>query len=199
MLWLLLACTSPDDSKNPATDSGATDSHTGDTDTGTGDTDSGKTGTDSGTTDDSGTTGTDSGKTDDSGTTTTTGLLTLRGNLTATAGTDQSGDAFLGLFDQDPISNQGIAPVGGTTVLNADLSGGASVPFTIENVTPGPTTLYVIGFLDNDQNASQSGGGPDEGDLMIGNGGVAPSVVCTDAASCTINLVFDVEGGPPPA
>ncbi len=32
MLWLLLACTSPDDSKNPATDSGATDSSTGGTD-----------------------------------------------------------------------------------------------------------------------------------------------------------------------
>jgi hypothetical protein len=97
------------------------------------------------------------------------GLGSVRGAVIRTIepaeGEDGIGDLYVGLLAE---CAQDAASVGdGDQIVGADLSApGATVMYEILNVPDG--TFYVVGFLDDDQNAAD--GMPDRDDIVTADG-----------------------------
>lgn len=138
--------------------------------------------------------GVDAATGDDAGAAVTS---TLMGEVTRTAEPRAGGvgHLYIGVFDQDPVTDRETATVVGRVIVeNADMSAsGARIPYAVEGIPARAEPYYVSAFLDDNMNAGTdpATAGPDRGDLVTLDGLGSPSVTVPSADPVTFEIVLN--------
>ncbi|TNE84958.1 MAG: hypothetical protein EP330_26495 [Deltaproteobacteria bacterium] len=153
-------------------------------------------GADTGTAETGDPTATDSGsETDvpeDTGGTATTATLTGVIDRSTEPASGGVGDLYVVVMDENPMTGGGNA-IGAVIVENVDFSGsGASVTYTISDIPPSSTELYVTAFLDDNGTASEEDPGPDQGDLVAMEGISFPTITLDAARTYELDLTLSL-------
>jgi hypothetical protein len=119
---------------------------------------------------------------------------TLTGTVDAAAQPSAGGlgDLYVVVMDDNPI-NGGGNMVGGQIIENVNFATpAASYGYTISDIPPSSTTLYVTAFLDDNGNANPGAPQPDKGDLVAMQGISFPTIVIDQANDYALDLTLSI-------
>lgn len=102
------------------------------------------------------------------------------------------GNLYVVVMDENPMTGGGNA-VGAVVIDNTDFTGAdATYSYTITDIPPSTTELFVTAFLDDNSSADADNPGPDQGDLVAMEGISFPTVVMDQAATYEMDITLSL-------